>query len=285
MPFEDQIAQSLRATGEEFTPRDLTGLVNGGVADGRKRRLRRNAAVVGGSAALALVAVGGALVPSLLGSSARHEAAGPAAKPGMTLTASSKPVSDAERAAELLKTLKGVLPTGGTVSAERASWQSKAPGGKNAVEFASLVYDDGKGAAGIAVSLTRYHANVRQLPSCAPNPALEPNDVCHTYQTAGGGRLIVDLGYEYPSKGTGTKSWAAWLDLPDGSHLEFTELNAAQEKDSPVTRQTPPLTADQLRGIALSSVWTPLLDAVPTPTGHPMGAPSSKPGPQGSQPH
>jgi hypothetical protein len=277
MSFEDRLAQSLRETGEEFTPRNLTGLVNSGVADGRRRRRRRSAAVLGGSAALALIAVGGALVPSALGGAANHETAGVAAQPGMSLAGSSKPVSDGERAAELLKALQGVLPAGGGTSQERASWTSKAPGGKNVVETASLVYDDGKGAAGIAVSLTKYPANVRDLPSCAPNSALAPNDVCHTYQTPGGGRLIVDLGYEYPAKGTGTKSWSAWLELPDGSQLEFTELNAAQEKDSPVTRQAPPLSADQLHNVALSDVWTRLLAQVPAPSGHPLGAPSSKP--------
>lgn len=285
MPFEDRIAQTLRETGEEFTPRDLTSLVNAGFADGRRRRRRRGAAVVGGTAALALVAVGGALVPSLLGGAARHDAAGAAAQPGMSLAASSRPVSDAQRAQELLKALQGALPAGGRTSQERATWTSTAPGRKNAVEMASLVFDDGKGAAGIAVSLTRFRPGTRDLPSCAPNPPLVPNDVCHTYPTPGGGRLIIDLGYEYPAKGTGTKSWSAWLDLPDGAHLEFTELNAAQEKDSPVTRQTPPLSADQLRGVALSDVWTRLLAQVPALAGHPTGAPSSRPGPNGPTPH
>ncbi|SEK19661.1 hypothetical protein [Streptacidiphilus jiangxiensis] len=261
MPFEDRLAQSMRDTGEDFAPRDLVGLVNGGVTDGRKRRRRRNVAVLGGSAALALVAVGGAMVPSLLNTTGAHHVAGPAAQPKMSLTASAKPVSDGELAKQMIDTLKGLLPSGGRITDATGRWVM--PGGRMLAPLASLVYDDGHGASAIEVGLTHNRPG-GQLPSCA-NPAYAPNDVCHTYRLPGGAWLYLDQGYEYPSHGYGTKDWHATLIKADGSQIDVDEWNAAAEKGAPVTRATPPLSADQLRALATSTAWRPLLAALPAP--------------------
>ncbi|WP_042412947.1 hypothetical protein [Streptacidiphilus anmyonensis] len=267
MPFEDQFARSLRDTGEEFAPRDLTSLVNGAVTDGRRRRRRRNTAVVGGSAALALVAVGTALVPSVLGApgTARH-VADAAAAPSISLTAAAQPESDKARAQQMVITLEHLLPKGAKITDAVGRWSFPAPGGKAAfvAPTASLVYDDGRGASAIGLSLARYAKGGAQLPTCG-NPAYVPHDVCHVYQLPGGGRLLIDQGYEYPSRGTGTKDWHAVLDLPDGSHVEMDEWNAPAEKGAAVTRATPPLSADQLKAVVTSGSWQPLLAAVPKP--------------------
>jgi hypothetical protein len=261
MPFEDQFAQSLRDAGEELRPRDVVGLVNGGVVDGRKRRRRRNVAVLGGSAALALVAVGGAMVPSLLNTPGAHHVAGPAAQPKLSLTASTKPVSDGERAQQMIDTLKGLLPSGGRITDATGRWT--IPGQGTLAPLASLVYDDGHGASAIEVGLTRNQPG-GQLPTCA-NPAYAPNDVCHAYRLAGGSWLYLDQGYEYPSHGYGTKDWHVTLVKADGSQLDVDEWNAAAEKGDPVTRATPPLSADQLTALATSTAWQPLLKALPAP--------------------
>ncbi|WP_152627036.1 hypothetical protein [Streptacidiphilus melanogenes] len=267
MSFEDRFAQSLRDTGEDLTPNDLTRLVNGGVTDGRRRRRRRNAAVAGGSAALALVAVGAAVAPSMLGASrTAHTVANPAAGPSMSLTAAARPVSDAARARQMVSTLEGLLPKGGRITDAVGRWSLKVPGGDAAfvAPLASVVYDDGKGASSIEVGLDRYPKGEAPVPTCG-SPADVPNDVCHVYRLPGGARLLIDQGYEYPSRGSGTKDWHAVLDLPDGTHVEMDEWNAPAEKGAGVTRATPPLSADQLRAVVTSKAWQPLLAAVPTP--------------------
>ncbi|WP_052442438.1 hypothetical protein [Streptacidiphilus neutrinimicus] len=265
MSFEDRFAQSLRDTGEELTPHDLTRIVNGGVADGRRRRRRRNAAVVGGSAALALVAVGAAVVPSLTGAAQPREAVGPAARPSMSLAASGAPVSANTRAQQMVTTLESLLPKDGRITDAVGRWVLPDSGTHPmTAPLASLVYDDGKGASSIELALARYPKGDAQLPTCG-DPAYVPNDVCHVYQLPGGGRLLIDQGYEYPSRGSGTKDWHAVLDLPDGSHVEMDEWNAAAEKGSGVTRATPPLSPEQLRAIVTSKAWQPLLAAVPKP--------------------
>ncbi|MEZ0065058.1 hypothetical protein ABIA32_001046 [Streptacidiphilus sp. MAP12-20] len=273
MPFEDHVAQTLRDTGEQFTPANLTELVTAGVADGRKRRRRRNVAVLGGSAALALIAVGGALAPSLLGGSPTRQQA-QAATGGMSLTASAKPVSNAENARQLLSGLESILPKGGTVSGPHSDWGTPKTVYSNIMASALVVYKDDKGPGAVAVSLTKYAPGTYKAPTCPPvDPVHFPDDVCHQYDVEGGGTLVVDLGYEYSSRGSGTKAWTAWLFRPDGSLIELAENNAVSEKDSPVTRQDPPLTGEQLKAAALSDVWQPLLDQIKTPKVYKGGVP------------
>jgi hypothetical protein len=267
MSFEDRFAQSLRDTGEDLTPVNLTRLVNGGVADGRRRRRRRSAAVAGGSTALALVAVavGAAVVPSLTGATHPREVAGPAARPSMSLAASGAPISDRARAQQMVTTLESLLPKTARITDATGRWALADSGAHPmTAPLASLVYDDGKGASSIELALARYPKGDAPLPTCG-DPAYVPNDVCHVYQLPGGGRLLIDQGYEYPSRGSGTKDWHAVLDLPDGSHVEMDEWNAAAEKGSGVTRATPPLSPEQLRAIVTSHAWQPLLAAVPKP--------------------
>ncbi|MGP4087229.1 hypothetical protein ACTWQJ_22115, partial [Streptomyces sp. KR55] len=60
-PFEDRLGAALRQTGDTFDT-DRPALIAAGQARGRRLRLRRRAAVVGGVASIALVGVAGALV-------------------------------------------------------------------------------------------------------------------------------------------------------------------------------------------------------------------------------
>ncbi|WP_037608371.1 hypothetical protein [Streptacidiphilus rugosus] len=269
MPFEEEVAQTLRDTGEQFSHGNITELVSAGFADGRKRRRRRNAAVAGGSAALALIAVGGALTPALLKSD-------PAAQGHTQAAASSShaPVGDAQRSKQMLAALEGLLPQGKITQAQ-GRWSMGAGGRTDIAPLAALVYDEGRGASQIEVSLAKASPSQITLPSCPNNPTYVPNDVCHVTRLPGGAWLWVDQGYEYPSKGTGTKAWAGTLTRADGSQVSVYEWNAAAEKGSPVTRATPPLSADQMKAVVQSPVWDPLLKAMPAPKAWPKSGGTS----------
>ncbi|MFW3460405.1 hypothetical protein ACN24M_23260 [Streptomyces microflavus] len=68
MPFEDELSEELRRTGETFDLTARTAVVDGALEQGRRSlRRRRGAAVAGSVLALALVGGGGAFGAGLLG--------------------------------------------------------------------------------------------------------------------------------------------------------------------------------------------------------------------------
>ncbi|MGJ3560749.1 hypothetical protein ACR6C2_29395 [Streptomyces sp. INA 01156] len=60
-PFEERLSSALHDTGNAFEA-DRGALTDGGRVRGRRMRVRRRAAVLGGAAGIALVGVGGALL-------------------------------------------------------------------------------------------------------------------------------------------------------------------------------------------------------------------------------
>lgn len=70
MPFEDELGEALRRTGDGFTS-EGRDLVDAGERRGRRMVARRRAAVAGGSVlALALIGSAGAYANGLLGTGA-----------------------------------------------------------------------------------------------------------------------------------------------------------------------------------------------------------------------
>ncbi|PWI17748.1 hypothetical protein DI272_29000 [Streptomyces sp. Act143] len=255
-PFEDRVAAELRAAGGGFEP-DLAALTTAGLARGRRLRLRRRAAVVGGAASLALVGVGGALLlPG--GGAGPHQAsvaAGPSATP--TVTPTLPAVSDQE----LIDTLKEQLGYG-KFSEERGSGTADKAG-----PYAALVWDDGDGAAAVAVSLNRVQPGgeeARQLAQC-PDKLYVPYDDCKSTRLDNGSVLKIVQGYEYPDKRVPTKWWYADLVSAEGQHVSVSEWNAAAEKDAPVTRDEPPLDNAELQKLATAPAWLKAIDAIPGP--------------------
>lgn len=81
MPFEDQLGDAMRSTGDGFVPEDRRALLDGALMSGRRRLARRRAATVTGSVvALAAVGLGGAWASGLVGGSSGGSGA-PAARP------------------------------------------------------------------------------------------------------------------------------------------------------------------------------------------------------------
>ncbi|MFE6284813.1 hypothetical protein [Streptomyces sp. NPDC057877] len=260
-PFERRLGAALRQTGDAFDT-DGTDLVTAGQARGRRLRLRRRAAVFGGAASLALVGVGGALVLPGGGGSAS-----PAADGGQRVAASptASEGTGAVTGAEMIATLKSLLPEG-EVSRENS-------GGADAgTPFATVVYDDGRGGGAIGVSLARIEpgsAGARDLTTC-PDKVYVPYDDCDSTKLPDGSLLMLMKGYEYPDRRVDTKLWQAQLVTPEGHHVSVTEWNAEAEKDAPITRPDPPLSAEQLTQIATAERWRDAADTIPE---NPKGVP------------
>ncbi|GAV41808.1 hypothetical protein [Streptomyces acidiscabies] len=252
-PFERHLAETLRETGDTFTT-DRTELVEGGARRGRTRRLRQRFAVIGGSVAgVAALGVGGALLTS------------PGDTPqdvGTGTTAASTPASN-PASPDITEILKKLLPKG-TFTV-----------GQNSGSTVSGVFDDGKGAA--ALSLSVGPASSRGTDGC-PDPVLVPNDACTTQRLADGSQVTVFQGYEYPDRREETKVWYADLTTPDGTHVNVTEWNSPAEKGEKITRPNPPLSPAQLTKL-VSSAELRALTAGSTP-GTP--APSTPPAQTGT---
>ncbi|MDO0913191.1 hypothetical protein QQM39_20740 [Streptomyces sp. DT2A-34] len=127
--FEGRLSPAPQDVGAG-SDNDRTALVTAGTARGR--RLRRQAAVVAGAVGIALVGVGGALL-------------GPWGDDPQHSSATSAP--DPTSRADLVSTLKGLLPKGRVTE----------PNGLDAAASpfeAEVVYDDGKGPAAIGIGFS-----------------------------------------------------------------------------------------------------------------------------------
>ncbi|MEU6145932.1 hypothetical protein ABZ848_37020 [Streptomyces sp. NPDC047081] len=263
-PFEERLSAGLRDTGAVFET-DRAALVTAGALKGRRRLLRRRAAVAGGAASLALVGLGGALLLPGAGSADRDESSVGTSRPSATAPAPS-PVSGAE----LIRTLEKLLPEGKFSQAE-ARGTNEEPG-----PYVHLVYDDGKGAAAVGVSLGRVEPGsdeARQVTQC-PGKVYSHYDACTRTRLPDGSLVMVLQGYEYPDRRVDTKWWNAELVSPEGQHVSVSEWNAAAEKDAPITRPEPPLSASELRKLAAARPWRDAIDAMPEDTAKPSAEPT-----------
>ncbi|MBC9728366.1 hypothetical protein [Streptomyces sp. TRM68367] len=253
-PFEERFAAVLRDTGGAFDT-DRGALAAGGQVRGRRIRLRRRAAVLGGAAGIALVGVGGTLlVPEGGGKASTATASTP------TPTA-----PGAYTGQQLVSTLKALLPEG-TFSGE-----SGRGTGSGLPPSAHVVYDDGKGAAAISVGLNRVEPGseaARGATRC-PDKVLTAHDSCTTSTLPDGSRLMLLQGYEYPDRRKDTKWWSAELVTPQGQQVSVSEWNSAAEKDAPVSRPEPPLSVDELKKLATAPAWRRVAAALPEETRQP----------------
>lgn len=257
--FERRLSDALRDTGSAFDTH-RGGLAAAGTARGRRLRLRRRAAVLGGVAGVALVGVGGALVVADGGSADRSTAsvAGSPKPTGSSSSAATAPVT----ADQMIRTLEKLLPKGGFSNAVGRGVDKKEP---LVAPYAQVVYDDGHGAAAISVAVNRVAPggyDARQAVRC-PDKVYTPYDSCVTSHLPDASVVTVVKGYEYPDRRVDTKLWTANLVTPDGHHVSVSEWNAAAEKDAPVSRKQPPLSAAQLKSLAAAKAWRGVVDAIP----------------------
>ncbi|WP_316740255.1 hypothetical protein [Streptomyces sp. MK7] len=269
-PFEERFADALRDAGTTFAT-DQQELAAGGQARGRRLRARRRAAVAGGVAAVALIGVGGALVlPGGQGDGGgrRSVAGGPSSgRAGSGASGAAAPGSAGSGVSgdELVRTLEKLLPKGKfTDTTGRGTDETDGPGAYPS-PFAQVVYDDGRGKAAIALSLGLVQPRSQeaaQTTEC-PDRVYIAYDSCTSTKLSDGSALMILKGYEYPNKRSGTKLWRAELVTPAGAHVSVQEWNAATEKDSPVTRAQPPLSAEQLKTLVTAPEWRAAAGAIP----------------------
>ncbi|MGW4272370.1 hypothetical protein ACWEGQ_08400 [Streptomyces seoulensis] len=272
--FEERFAHVLRDTGARLDParRDLPAE---GAARGRRLRARRRAAVAGGAAAVALVGLGGALVLPGGQGDGRQQSAGGSPKPALTTAAETEAAKHAVSAASLTRTFEKLLPPGRlTRTAARGTDDHPSVQG---------VYDDGKGEAAISVSVNRVPAGTQEASqnTTCPDKVFIAYDSCGTTKLADGSALMILKGYEYPNKRSGTRLWQADLVTPSGQYISVMEWNAAAEKDAPVTRAEPPLSAERLKTLVTAPQWRTAADAIPA-SQWPKPAPNEPKGPAGS---
>lgn len=265
MPFEDDLSDALRRTGEEFTP-DRHALVTAGEKRGRRLVARRRAAVVGGSVlALAVIGAGSAYTAGLFvaaGASGTQTVAAPPPLPRKGKGTGTGAVP-ADRMAAVFKRL---LPKGQLSDVEaRGTDDEPGPG-------VSGVYDDGYGKAAIGVSLTRTDPAGRSAADVlkCPDKNFVEHDACEVDMLPDGGRIQLFKGYEYPDRREPTKLWRATLVTPEGYQVDVQEWNAPAEKGAKVSRVDPPLSVSQLKEFAISTLWRPALSDLPAAGAEPQ---------------
>ncbi|MFG2293521.1 hypothetical protein [Streptomyces sp. NPDC048603] len=272
MPFEDDLGEALRRTGDGF-PVDQRVLVDGGELRGRRMVARRRAAVVTGTVlAMAVVGTVGAYSGGLFGGGSGNGgadevnvAAPPSASGSRTGKDAFDPKDDpyagtgAVTAEQMIATFKALLPEGGTrLTAPEAR-------GTDAPPMVTGIYDDGKGRAAISLGLSRTDPNggpAEQLVNCPSKSQLD-YQTCTTEKLADGSRLLLFQGYEFPDRRVDTKVWRATLITPQGFVVDASEWNSPAEKGAPVSRSLPPLTLAQMKALVTSDTWHPALNDLP----------------------
>ncbi|MFI5763636.1 hypothetical protein ACIA8F_22195 [Streptomyces sp. NPDC051563] len=266
MPFEDELGDALRRTGDGFTS-EGRDLVDAGERRGRRMVARRRAAMAGGSAlALALIGTAGAYASGLLGPARDGGRANVAASPELPAPGGSAPAQRRSRvgtgavsAEQLTGVLKQLLPQGTLSNTEaRGTEDELGP-------MVTAVFDDGEGQSRIGFSLHRVDpqgARAEDMLKC-PSRTTTKFDSCTSEKLADGSRLHLYKGYVFPDKRADVKSWRAIVVTPQGFMVDAHEENAAEEKGAPVTRPAPPLTIAQLQALVTSPLWHPALNDLP----------------------
>ncbi|SDK43556.1 hypothetical protein [Streptomyces indicus] len=277
MSYEDELGEALRRAGEGFST-DQHTLVEGGHLRGRRMVRRRRAAVFGGAAAVAALAVTGAVaVPGLAGegpaqpaAAGRESAESSGDGTGAVAGVGTPATGDTVTREQLIGTLTSLLPKG-EVTESDGRGTDELPG-----PYARVVLDDGKGKGAVAISFNRVADpdgdEARSMTTC-PDKVLVPHDACTSSTLEDGSRLMVFQGYVYPDRRAETKEWRAVLATHEGHLIDAMAHNAAAEKDAPVTRSQPPLSPSQLKALVTSDKWDPVFDApaLEKPTGQSKG--------------
>lgn len=266
MPFEDELGEALRRTGDGFTA-EGRDLVDAGERRGRRMVARRRAAVAGGSAlALALIGSFGAYANGLLGPGGggdRGEVVANSPEPPAPQTPPpgvDRAGSGAVSAEQMAGVLKQLLPQG-----RLSGIEARGTGDRMGAPMVTGIFDDGDGKGRIGFSLSRVDPKGEMADDMVKCPAKVnvKYDSCSSEKLPDGSRLLLFEGYEYADRREDTKCWRATVVTPQGFLVDAQEWNAEEQKGAPVSRPTPPLTLAQLKALVTSPLWHPALNDLP----------------------
>ncbi|MGY5049913.1 hypothetical protein ACWDE0_30595 [Streptomyces sp. 900105755] len=256
-PFEVRLAAALHAAGDTFEA-DRGTLVAGGTVRGRRLRLWRRTTVLGGAAGVALAGVGGALLAPWSGAPSERSPSAVSTTP----RPAASPTARAVTSDDMISMLEKLLPEG---KFSKPAGRGVDANGPLVAPYAQVVFDDGHGPGAVSVAVNRVlpgGSDARQAVQC-PDKIYTPYDGCVTRHLPDASVVTVVKGYEYPDRRVDTKLWTANLVTPDGHHVSVSEWNAAAEKDAPISRDEPPLSAAQLVKLAAAKEWRGVVDAIP----------------------
>ncbi|MFI2201812.1 hypothetical protein ACH47Z_13770 [Streptomyces sp. NPDC020192] len=272
--FETRVTRAMsRATGG-FPPHSAD-LVRRSVAQGRRMRLFAATRIA--VTAVAVVTAGGTLMAT--GTFGSHGAGDPGRlRTGAPVRSAEQPPSRAASSvsgAEMVRTLKSLLPAGGTVSA--ASGRASQAGPPVVWPAAKLTYSTARASSGLDITLARLDpgipADQQGEGGCLP-VEVRPYDTCTTEKLPGGGVLNTTRSFTYPSSETGQKRWYVVLTTADGVQLTVQEFGGGGEKAT-TGGADPALSIDQLTSIVRSPAWNKAITALPTREGAPSATPST----------
>ncbi|GGW18060.1 hypothetical protein GCM10018980_53740 [Streptomyces capoamus] len=275
--LEDRLARALTSAAGTFPP-PSADLVRRSVARGRRLRLLRAVRVAAATAVCAAVTAGGALVATgAVGGRAGDgttRQAGPAAS-GPSVGQSSAPRVSSVSGAEMVRTLKSLLPPGGTVSA--ASGTGSRTDGPDVRPTARLTYSTARGSSGITLDIARLDpglpADQQGEGGCLP-VEVRPYDTCRTEKLPGGALLSTTESFTYPNSDTGQKRWYVVLTTAAGAQLTVQEFGGGGEKES-AGGADPVLSTARLASIVRSPAWDRAIAALPAPRTHASPGPSA----------
>lgn len=272
--FEGGLGDALRRTGEGFSA-ESGPLIDGGVLRGRRRlRRRRAGAVTGSVAALAVVGLGTSYAAGAFGGGSGGPDSGVATQPVASATSGPAkkgghgdgPQLSKEKVIEILQDL---LPKG--EFSEQDGRGTADPLGP----AAHVVFDDKHGKAAIGVSIGALDpdgAAASEQLQC-PDKVFVPYDSCTSKTLPDGSRLKLMRGYEYPDKRVDTKLWSAFYVTAEGYTVDVNEWNAPAEKGESISRPQPPLSLAQLKALATSAKWQPVMRALGEAAPEPVAKP------------
>ncbi|MFD0329319.1 hypothetical protein ACFQZC_17000 [Streptacidiphilus monticola] len=232
----------------------VTELIQDGLSDGRRRRTRRRVSVLGGSAALVAIAVGGAILPSAV-TPAKHAQAGPASGHSTTPRSRRRP---RDRTRSPPRTWSRRSRACSRRAPSRRHWPA-APwkAGSSRSPWASSTTATARRWSPSASTATALRAaGGLPGPEVRPRRGLRRPEAVRRLPAGG------PPGVEYPDH-HGAKDWSADLYRTDGGHISFNEWNSPQEKDAPTTRTDPPLSPAQLKAAVTGHAFDAALASIP----------------------
>jgi hypothetical protein len=281
MGFDDELPDRLRGGVDGLQP-DVSRLVSGGLARGKRmvRRRRIVQVVAAGATVAVLSGVAYAAPWNGVGDNqngqlqvAAPPTTKPSAKPSVKPPAKPKLVEITPQAT--LQLLLDQLPADIKTRDYSGGRNVGLTEDETLGTWAGLTYTDSTGARTLMRVELNWQPNVEQDGATMPCP--EPFGagdwyICDNQVLADGGKLRLDQNHEYPASantdddkagpnGRGAKIRSAALLRRDGLQIFLWENNSSAEKDAPETRSTPPLTLEQLKAIVSSPVWQNQLDA------------------------